>query len=308
MSDTLGVSLQDRQGRAVFYLLGREHAVEIGKPGQPGVCHAATVAEIARAVDTEEDVAALGPAVDVCPHPAATRGHALLLVYLASRWPQIHCHTAGPLHVTLAYALPLALDSAWRSWTEGHLELLVAGRQIVPVPAYELVAVNPVQADPRQHRRLLRSHSSTTVREHRDVDGFLDDWSRFSVWRHHRPVPAGERRALRAMLTLGGMAVRDFVHETGTVARALVCEHEQCRVLFDLMATWPPEHAKLRPGIYSGLWNLLDARRRGLRFSFCYGQFPYKDEIVGPAARLTLTELTGQNTSNSSRSATARES
>lgn len=85
--------------------------------------------------------------------------------------------------------------------------------------------------------------------------------------------------------------VRDFVHAGEVIASAVVCLHESSKVAFDLMAAWQLRHARLRPGIYSAVYNLTDAERHGYRYSLCYGQFPYKDHVLGAASRLTLEEL-----------------
>ncbi|MGH3623996.1 MAG: hypothetical protein ACRDQ5_19770 [Sciscionella sp.] len=62
-------------------------------------------------------------------------------------------------------------------------------------------------------------------------------------------------------------------------------------MVFDLMATWEPTAGRLRPGVFSAVHNLLSAQSVGARYSMCYGQFPYKDEIVGNSRRLAMSDL-----------------
>jgi len=236
----------------------------------------------------------LTPVVGERPWPTQV-GHAVLLLALAARWPWIAesdgQHLIRRHHVTLAYALPLALDAGWRRWAEDHAELLIHGRQLVVVPAADLVAVQPHPSCAGRHRRLLRRHAHTEVAEHHDQAAFLRHWSAFTRWRHDRPLPDLERAALRAILQASGCVVREFVHQDEVIARSVVCSHAPSRTLFDLMAAWHPRHARLRPGIYSAVHNLLDSAQRGWRFSLCYGQFSYKDDIVGGSDRLTLEDL-----------------
>jgi hypothetical protein len=99
------------------------------------------------------------------------------------------------------------------------------------------------------------------------------------------------RESLHSVLAVTGCLVRDFHHDGEIIARSAVMLHERSRTLFDLMAVWWPRHAHLRPGIYSAVHNLQDAQERGLRFSLCYGQFPYKDHVLGGLPRLALADL-----------------
>lgn len=290
--------LRDRNGNTVLTLnAGSRYVTAVSETGRI----------LARTERVDELVARLaepaGAGESVVPvfanRPRPTRrGHAVLLLALSAHWPQI-IESDGPRtcrahHLTLAYALPLALDARWRSWAEEHAELLTQGGQLVPVPATDLVAVDPCRGDTAwRHRRLLRRHADTTVTEHSDHVGFLDHWSAFTQWRYDRSQPDNERAALHAILEATTCMVREFIRHDDVIARSVVCTHVASRTVFDLMATWHPRHARLRPGIYSAVHNLTDTARLGFRFSLCYGSFPYKDDIVGDAERLTLNDLLG---------------
>jgi hypothetical protein len=231
------------------------------------------------------------PAFERRPWPASD-GDALLLLALSSRWPEFAAD-GSPHHLTLAYALPLALDIAWREWADHHSSDLVRGRQLVTVPAANLVAVEPAADLERRHRRLLRQHAvaGTAVHECGDHAAFLSHWSAFSQRRYEGAPTRDEQEALGAVLTMSDCTVREFISHGEVIARSVVCRHDPSRTIFDLMATWEPQHAQYRPGIYSGVHNILDAARQGYRYSLCYGQFAYKDDIIGASRRLSLNDL-----------------
>jgi hypothetical protein len=222
---------------------------------------------------------------------AARPAHAVLLLFLASHWAEIRQNDGAAYHLTLSYALPLALHRGWREWAELHAADLVVAEQLVAVSSANLVAVQPDPHAMSRHRRLLRSHKETTVHEHDDLATYLDDWSHFNTVRYGRVVPANEYSALYGVLSMSHCRVRDFAHAGTLIGRTIVCWHKPGNVLFDVMATWNPDAARLRPGIYSGVYNLLDAHGRGARYSLCYGQFPYKNDIVGHSKRLTIFDL-----------------
>lgn len=230
------------------------------------------------------------PVVDERPW-ATRRPHAILLLFLAAHWPEISHPSGNAYHLTLSYALPLALDQGWRYWAEEHAEHLIATHQLAAVPAADLVAVRPNSDAEHRHRRLLRAHHETSAREHHDLDSFLSDWSHFSAARYGHTLPDDERFALHGLLSMSNCAVRDFTQANRIIGRSLVCWHQPSNTLFDLMATWSPHAARLRPGIYSGVYNLLDAQHNRARFSLCYGQFSYKDEIVEGSERLAIQDI-----------------
>lgn len=217
---------------------------------------------------------------------------AILLFAISGRWPSILvADEEQSYHVTLAYALPLALDVSWREWAACYSDVLVHGRQVVAVPASNLVAVDPSEDVPRRHRRLLRQHEDTTVREHADYSDFLAHWSTFTQRRYGNSPTSEEQTALGAILAMSRCTVREFTSSGDVIARSVVCVHDPSRTLFDLMATWEPRHASRRPGIYSAVHNLIDAANRKYRYSMCYGQFAYKDEILKGSKRLSLENL-----------------
>lgn len=276
-------------GRAVTLFSGR-HDVIVSDAVTSVKC--ASLPELTGLLGTLASAAApCVPAFDRrrCPE---SFGDALLLLAVSARWPEFTADNS-PYHLTLAYALPLALDTAWQDWAGRHADVLVRGRQLAGVPASHLVAVEPAEDLERRHRRLLRQHAATGtgVREHADRAGFLSHWSAFSQRRYGAALTGDEREALGAVLAMSGCTIREFACRGEVIARTVVCRHEPSRTIFDLMATWEPQHARHRPGVYSGVCNILDAARKGYRYSLCYGQFAYKDDIVGTSRRLALGDL-----------------
>jgi hypothetical protein len=287
--------LRDGDGRIVVTVSAGRHDVTLSSATERTLTRVNCVSDLTTAL---VDVAPLGtpliPVVTERPWPTEL-GHALLLLGLSARWPWLaesaDLHTFRQHHLTLAYALPLALDAGWRDWAEQHADLLVRSKQLVPVPATDLVAVEPDSVRIRRHRRLLRRHADTHVKEHHDLADFLGHWSAFTHWRYNYLLPDHERAALLAVLQASGCTVREFIHNGEVVARSVLCAHTASRTVFDVMATWHPRHARLRPGIYSAVHNLLEAADSDFRFSLCYGQFPYKDDIVSGGERLALEDL-----------------
>lgn len=288
--DYLGpeVDLVGRGGRRTARLSVANDAVVVELDGHRHT--AGDTQEIERLLRCTVDYSTVRPIVRERPW-ATRREHAVLLLFLAAHWSELYQHDGLKYHLTLSYALPLALDKSWQVWVEQHAELLLDAGQLVAVPAANLLAVQPDIDISRHHRRLLRPHTLTVVQEHRDIARYLDDWSRFSIRRYGVAIPDSELEALRAVLAMSNCVVRNFVHRDSLIGCSVVCWHARCNIWFDLMATWESEAARLRPGIYSGVYNMLDAQKRGARYSLCYGQFSYKEEIVGKSKRLTIYKL-----------------
>lgn len=287
------VAFEEQAGRVIAVIEAASCGIAMSTPGR-GRRHTRTLDGLS---DLLQDLA-LGEGITPVLHRRARPAHrfgALLLVAVAARWPTVAAADASgafrPHHVTLAHALPLWLGPSWRAWAVDNADLLARGHQLAVVPAADLVAAVPDGKHLHRHRRLLRRHAATEVAEHADYTRFLNAWSAFTTRRYGRPLPDCERAALGGILAMSRCLVRDFVHAGEVIASAVVCLHETSKVAFDLMATWHFRHARLRPGIYSAVYNLADAERHGYRYSLCYGQFPYKDHVLGAARRLTLEEL-----------------
>jgi hypothetical protein len=240
------------------------------------------------------DAHGLLPATHGRPVPQ-TRADVALLLLVAGQWQEL-LDLAGDAahHVTLSFALPLWLDTSWRRWVLENLDLVTAGRQLVVVPALELVAVDPLGVSEKsvlhRHRRLLRRHALTSV--HRaSPQAALAWWEWFSERRHGRRPDADELAALARIASMAGCEAREYRTDGSAVATALICRHGPTRTMFDLLAPWDTTRAHLRPGVYSAVANLLAARREQLRYCLCYGSFPYKDDIVGGLRRLSLSDL-----------------
>ncbi|MGH2732792.1 MAG: hypothetical protein ACRDJG_07625 [Actinomycetota bacterium] len=222
---------------------------------------------------------------------ATRRQHGVLLLAAAALWPELTGPQGTHYHVTLSYALPLALDSGWRTWSEDHLAELIEAAQLVVLPAADFLVVQPSGQIQRRHARLLRRHAATMILEHDDTDAYLWHWAAFVAQWFGRSVSAHEQAVLGDMLAMSGCHVGDIVHGSSVIGRSVTCIHPASRVVFDLMTTWDPGAAHLRPGVFAGVHNLLDAFDRRLRYSLCYGRFLYKDEIVAGSCRLMLADL-----------------
>jgi hypothetical protein len=285
------IDLVDAGGRAVVRLTAGAEHVDVMEAGG-GRAVVREPEELARAVS------ALGGGAPVRPRalerPTATTPiQGRLLLCLAEHWLEIAASAGGAYHVTLAHALPVALDASWRRWAGRNVELLVAGGQLVAVPASDLVAVVPDEGAVQRHRRLLRRHVATVARATPDVGSFLEGWSRFAARRWGSPPTAAAAQGLAAIVAMSGGTVWEFQNDGERIGRSLVCVHQSSHTLFDLMAVWEPAQARWRPGVFSAVHGLAEALRRRLRFSLCYGRFPYKEHVVGSARRLTLWELAG---------------
>ncbi|GAA5089269.1 GNAT family N-acetyltransferase [Nocardia iowensis] len=214
----------------------------------------------------------------------------LLLLAVAAHWPELLLPDGTRLHVVLGYALPVALHPDWLGWAERNLAALIEADQLGTVAAADLVAVEPEPSLRRKHKRLLRMHAETVVVEDGDVDEFLSHWQSFSAERY-RDESAARSSALRDLLQMSGSRIRRFSNSGKVICRSAVCTDPDGRALFDIMASWDSEAARLRPGIYAAVHNLIDAGERGLYYSLCYGNYPYKDIVVGTSPRLTLPDL-----------------
>jgi hypothetical protein len=171
---------------------------------------------------------------------------------------------------------------------------LIAAAQLVVLPAADFLLVEPSGQLVRRHARLLRRHATTRVVEHNDTDAYLGHWTTFVAQRFGRCVSAREQAVLRDILTMSGCRVGDIIYEDSIICRSVTCTHSVSRVMFDVMATWDPRAAHLRPGVFAGVHNLLEAFDRRLHYSLCYGSLPYKKEIVAGSRRLTLPALLAQ--------------
>lgn len=215
-----------------------------------------------------------------------------LLVRSAAVWPNLYDAWGDTTyHVSLAYALPLALNASWRSWAASNIDLLVASQQLVCAQGTDLVVGLPTADLLWRHARLIKRHSGTDVTTHADVSSFMASWCEFSLARYGRRLPIEEVDALTEMLRGCGAEIRDLTAEGCTIARtAVVVDHEN-GVLFDLMATWDLARQKLSPGRFSAIDNMSSAISEGMAYCMCYGRAPYKDSILGSSRRLGLEEL-----------------
>lgn len=244
---------------------------------------------------------ALPNAEGICPvvhgRPVVrTRADAALLLLVAGQWPElIDLDGDASYHVVLSFAFPLWLDIGWRRWTLDSLDVVVAGDQLVVVPASDLVAVDPlVVAEAAlmcRHSRLLRSHRNTSVRFMSEIGPVLTWWEEFSEQRHGRRPTSAESTALRRVALMAGCEAKEYRVAGSPAVMSLVCRHGPTRTLFDLLAPWDATWAALRPGVYSAVDNLLEAHRQEFRYCLCYGNFGYKDEVVGALPRLGLEHL-----------------
>lgn len=224
-----------------------------------------------------------------------SRADAALLLLVAGQWGEVlDLDRDLAQHVTLSFALPLSLAATWREWVLANLDLVMAGRQLVVVPASDLVAVDPselpVEAVLRRHRRLFRRHRATSVHPS-SPETVLAWWERFSEERYARRPYRDELSALVRIASMAECEAREVRADGHVVAASLICRHGPTRTMFDLLAPWDTTRAELRPGVYSAVANLLEARREHLRYCLCYGRFPYKEEVVGGLPRLRLADL-----------------
>lgn len=225
-----------------------------------------------------------------------TRADAALLLLTSGQWSELLDFDADTAyHVALSFAFPLWLSFQWRRWTLGSLDVVMAGGQLVAVPASDLVAVDPLGVTEatlvHRHRRLLRRHRDTSVRSTPDLDAVLSWWEQFSEHRHGRRPTGAELTALTRIALMAGCEAKEYRTAGSAAAMSLVCRHKPTQTLFDLLAPWDTTRGGLRPGVYSAVDNLLEARRRSFRYCLCYGNFPYKDEVVGRLPRLGLHNL-----------------
>lgn len=194
-------------------------------------------------------------------------------------------------HVSLAYALPLALNASWRSWAASNVDLLVASQQLVCAHGTDLVVGLPTGDVLRRHARLIKRHAGTDVTAHADVASFMASWCEFSIARYGRRLPIEEVDALTKMLRGCEAEIRDLTAKGRTIARTAVVLDHDSGVLFDLMATWDFARQKLSPGRFSAIHNMSRAMSEGMAYCMCYGRAPYKDSILGSSRRLGLEEL-----------------
>lgn len=220
----------------------------------------------------------------------------VLALALSAAWPEIgEARSNRRYQITLAYALPLWLDPTWREWTARNLRLVLGAGQMIAVPSSEFIAVDPAEQSAaslaHRQRRLLKRHVDTTVEREGAVGEVVDAWSAFCRSRFDIRITPLQRKAVDGIFGMSGCEVRQFVNAGRTIARSLVCLHASSRTLFDVLAPWDESHAYLRPGIYSAFVNLLEARDRDYRYCLCYGDFPYKRDVLGRLGRLRLQDL-----------------
>jgi hypothetical protein len=188
------------------------------------------------------------------------------------------------LDVTLAYALPLATDRPWLKWAKTHAALVTEARQLVLVPTsdFSLVDTSIEAADitRRRYRRLLRQHDQTKWTSC-DLSEALMAWGRFSRERFGDGGPPQPLEELEKIFRDTGCVAQRVSDGSGTtMCYSVVNWNEPSRTVFDILCPWSQEAAKWRPGIYSGLKNLLTAADAGWRFSMCYGAVPYKEALL----------------------------
>jgi len=221
-----------------------------------------------------------------------TRAAAMLALFVAHSCHNIYNASDLSLDVVAAHAIPLTSCTGIRIQIYAIIDEITSAEQLLLLPRSEAVAVDPsvcsFEAIELQHLKVLRRNADLISQPSDDTDGLLDRWSNHCIWRFREPLPAKIRSILRKLFALNGFEILEYRDEGGYVASSLLYIDYGSQTIFDIIAPWSSSAKWRRVGIYMAVQNLLRAHRARFRYSLCYGNSPYKAEIVVGLPRINI--------------------
>ena len=234
------------------------------------------------------------PIVDIIPKwHASSFSEGVLLLWLTKHWTFVISKDYRCCHVVLSHAFPLSLEPTLCDFVMTNIYDLLVEEQLLILDANQFILVDPLAANSEtttaHHRRLLRASHDWSVIKNENVECVLGMWSdycenRFGIIHSNR-----HKTLLSNLFSQSGFFVKEFWRGDACVARSLLYTGYRHRILYDILTPWSRDMARLRPGIFSAVHNLIESRSKGMQYSLCYGIFPYKEDIVHGLPRIDIS-------------------
>jgi hypothetical protein len=193
--------------------------------------------------------------------------------------------------IVFAHAFPLRLAGGIERDLIDHFELVVESQQLVVLARDGLHAVEtesrPLGWPRARHRRLLRRNSDlklTAVAPAR----VLERWPEFCAWRFGVSPSAVQMEMLALVFARAEFVGREYCDNDGWVASSLVFSPVSANTLFDVLGPWRESAAWRRPGVFTGVMNLVDSQASSRNYCLCYGRYAYKGEITSGFDEIVL--------------------
>ncbi len=229
------------------------------------------------------------------PRIIEKKSEAIILAHAWTKLRTLYCaNSKEKFHLVFAHAFPVPdIESKFCMSLFLHMEDVVSLGQILILPCSEFWLVNPSNLNQlvsasTQLQKIATKNRGVTVRKTLELHGILASWERFCLERFNSVV---DPSLLKLLLDLyesdsdRSFFVKEFYFKSVKIAESLLLEDRKEGILYDMLVPWNQTHKGLSPGLFSGLSNIHDAFSLGLKYSLCYGNYPYKELLVGNLQR-----------------------
>ena len=225
--------------------------------------------------DTEEDL------------QCKSRADGILAICMTMNYQYIS-HTDECYSLTFCHAFPLfELESVQKSMIY-NIDLMIRTGSLVFKPNRELVSFNT--ADKREelnrfldkNRRRIERCRELTITSHHQTERIFTHWADFYKARFDRQYTEDEINAFTVVFENETFIVNDYHYHNISVASNLIYVDKKHKICYDVLAPWNLSYKKLGMGIYSILYCVKYACESGYNYSLCYGNFPYKLDLLEP--------------------------
>jgi hypothetical protein len=222
-------------------------------------------------------------------------GDALILLYVAHfKTKLLSGFEALNYHVVFAHAFPLSVVPSILLKVADLLSEVVDNKQLLLLDSQQLILVETTGSNvslseiTKKHSRLIQINKDLKVTYHTNIKSVLSNWSDFCVNRFGEKPSETVLQLFSKIYTDSNFLVKEFWLNQECLAQSLIYKDVQYGILYDLLAPWKLESRSRRLGIFSGVHNLIEAYNLKLKYCMCYGDFPYKHEILSglPNSRL----------------------
>ncbi|MFM7363347.1 MAG: hypothetical protein ACKO11_02340 [Cuspidothrix sp.] len=225
-------------------------------------------------------------------------GDALIALYLACFKTELISEFGNLVyHVVFAHALPISIVPSILLKIANLLSEVVDNKQLLLLDPGKLILVETVGSSislsdiTKKHSRLLEKNADLKVIYHTNIKSILLNWSDFCVTRFGEKPSETMLQLFSKIYIDNNFLVKEFWLHQECVAQSLIYKDTQYGIFYDLLAPWKLEYRSRRLGIFSGIHNLIEAYNLKLKYCMCYGDFPYKHEILSGLPHSKIPEI-----------------
>lgn len=200
-------------------------------------------------------------------------------------------------HVVFAHAFPLALVPSILLKIADHLSEVVDNNQLLLLDSHKLILAETTGSNisvsdvVQKHDRLIKINKDLRIVYHTNIKSILLEWSIFCVSRFGEKPSEALLELFSKIYTEPSFIVKEFWLNQECIAYSLIYKDNQYGIFYDLLAPWKLECKSRRLGIFSGVHNLMEAHNLRLKYCMCYGDFPYKHEVLSGCPISKIPEI-----------------